>query len=55
MLVAFVGLYHNNTFQLGLIPSLHYSNGLFVRYIGSALLRRVAYKPLGKATRVALL
>lgn len=53
MVGAFVGYATINTFQLGLIPSLIISM-VFCALLG-ALIERVAYKPLRKATRVAAL
>lgn len=53
MVGAFVGYATIHTFQLGLIPSLIISMG-FCALLG-ALIERVAYKPLRKATRVAAL
>ncbi|WP_034549512.1 branched-chain amino acid ABC transporter permease [Carnobacterium funditum] len=53
MVGAFVGYTTINTFQLGLIPSLIISM-VFCALLG-ALIERVAYKPLRKATRVAAL
>ncbi|MCA9765024.1 MAG: branched-chain amino acid ABC transporter permease [Carnobacterium sp.] len=53
MVGAFIGYATIHTFQLGLIPSLIISMG-FCALLG-ALIERVAYKPLRKATRVAAL
>ncbi|WP_414838728.1 branched-chain amino acid ABC transporter permease [Carnobacterium sp. TMP28] len=53
MVGAFVGYATIHTFQLGLIPSLIISMA-FCALLG-ALIERIAYKPLRKATRVAAL